>query len=717
MSITNYELRITNWPAWRSGMCFRHTNVRRQLLLLLFIFILPSSFFIASARAQGNVGIGTTSPNSSALLDLTSTSLGVLVPRMTEAQKYAIASPATGLLIYQTNTQDTGTYANQAPTFWYYNGSRWIPLLGAAWQLTGNSGTSPSTNFIGTTDSVDWIIRTNDTERVRVYAGGNVGLRNFNNTAEEIRFFTPSSAGSYYTGWKSDIDTSSTTYIWPPYNGDSSNWVLCTDGFGDLTWRGFGASGGGGIDTMWTRGTGTLALVGHGAGNISSGNYSISSGYHNTASGAGTVVWGEDNLASGYASVVAGGFNDTASGNYSTVGGGQYNTASGSYSSVVSGEYNTACGTYAVVLGGQYNKACGTYATVLGGYGNTASGNYSLAFGVGANVTTDNTIVYYDSISGNPMEVGIGNTTPTQALDVTGNIRFSGTLKPNNLAGTTGYVLTSLGSNTAPIWDSTGNFYWRTWGNTGTSTSYNYLGTSDANALVFKTNATERMRILTTGQVGINTTTPTHQLQSVYSGTTDEVAAVLGHASAATSNQAIGVWGSASGTSGTGTIGVLATGNGNTTAGQTNVALQINDGELDMGRTTQSPSVGSAVEAATAGTSYSQQGPSGVIELTLGGGNLATVAPINGVFEDLGTVTINNRYCSSSSIVLVSVVSKIDDGVSPDCRQAVYFVDATSRASGSFTIRIGMIPTVTDFSNYSTSDKIRIGYTIINPGR
>ncbi|MHB8392421.1 MAG: hypothetical protein ACYDBH_23045, partial [Acidobacteriaceae bacterium] len=330
-------------------------------------------------------------------------------------------------------------------------------------------------------------------------------------------------------------------------------------------------------------------------------------------------------------------------------------------------------------------------------------------------VTTNNTIVYYDSTSGSPMEMGIGNTAPTQALDVTGNIRFSGTLKPNGLAGTSGYYLTSTGANSAPIWDSSGNFYWRAWGNSGTNPAINYLGTADAEPLVFKTNSTERMRILSSGQVGINTTTPSHLLHSVYSGTSNEIAAIFGHASGATTNQAIGVWGSAS--AGTGTIGLLATGNGNATAGTTDVALQLNDGEFTMGRTTEAPSVGSDVEAAASGTAYSQQGPSGVLELTLGGGNLSTVAPTSGVYEDLGTVTINNQYCTTSSIVLVNVLSKLDDGSAPDCKAAIYFVDVSNRAAGSFTLRVGMIPTVTSFSNYSTSDKIRVGYTIINPGR
>ena len=50
--------------------------------------------------------------------------------------------------------------------------------------------------------------------------------------------------------------------------------------------------------------------------------------------------------------------------------------------------------------------------------------------------------------------VGIGTTAPTQKLDIVGNLKFSGTLMPNNNAGTTGQVLTSTGAATAPTWNS-----------------------------------------------------------------------------------------------------------------------------------------------------------------------------------------------------------------------------------------------------------------------
>jgi hypothetical protein len=71
---------------------------------------------------SGNVGIGTTTPNASALLDLSSTSKGVLFPRMTEAERVAIANPVAGLVVYQTNV-NPGNYV--------YNGTSWNVLSNA----------------------------------------------------------------------------------------------------------------------------------------------------------------------------------------------------------------------------------------------------------------------------------------------------------------------------------------------------------------------------------------------------------------------------------------------------------------------------------------------------------------------------------------------------------------------------------------------------------
>jgi hypothetical protein len=74
---------------------------------------------------DGSVGIGTTSPNASALLDVSSTTKGFLPPRMTGAQAEAIATPAAGLMVY--STDGSGTTITSLG-WWGYNGTTWVKL-------------------------------------------------------------------------------------------------------------------------------------------------------------------------------------------------------------------------------------------------------------------------------------------------------------------------------------------------------------------------------------------------------------------------------------------------------------------------------------------------------------------------------------------------------------------------------------------------------------
>jgi hypothetical protein len=94
------------------------------------------------AIIEGNVGIGTNAPNAKAQLDISSTTSGVLIPRMTQAQCNAIISPPNGLLIYQTDN---------TPGFYYYNGSTWGSISSGTIGSTGATGSTGSTGATGTT--------------------------------------------------------------------------------------------------------------------------------------------------------------------------------------------------------------------------------------------------------------------------------------------------------------------------------------------------------------------------------------------------------------------------------------------------------------------------------------------------------------------------------------------------------------------------------------
>lgn len=106
-------------------------------------------FATAQVNAQSlSINTDGSTANNSALLDVKSNDKGVLIPRMSKAQKNAIPSPATGLLVFQNAPDSTG--------FYFYNGTGWNWLSSVvadtiAWKTAGNSGL-PDTSFIGHRD-------------------------------------------------------------------------------------------------------------------------------------------------------------------------------------------------------------------------------------------------------------------------------------------------------------------------------------------------------------------------------------------------------------------------------------------------------------------------------------------------------------------------------------------------------------------------------------
>lgn len=122
------------------------------------------TFLLIITRATGftqSVGIGTKTPDASAVLELKATNKGFLPPRMTASEKGLLPAPKAGLLIYQTD----GTKG-----LYVYNGTAWEAVAGSGpaapgggWSLTGNAGTNPSTSFIGTTDNKPLKFRVSNT--------------------------------------------------------------------------------------------------------------------------------------------------------------------------------------------------------------------------------------------------------------------------------------------------------------------------------------------------------------------------------------------------------------------------------------------------------------------------------------------------------------------------------------------------------------------------
>ncbi|MBL7700665.1 MAG: hypothetical protein JNM14_00325 [Ferruginibacter sp.] len=146
------------------------TRLNYLLIAIILIALTP----ISAISQSLSVNTDGSAAEASAMLDVKSTTKGLLVPRMSRAERDAIASPATGLLIFQNAPDSIGYY--------YYNGTAWTWLLSnsnadsLAWKTGGNTGTLPANNFIGTRDNADLVIKTNNAEVMRIATNGAIGL-------------------------------------------------------------------------------------------------------------------------------------------------------------------------------------------------------------------------------------------------------------------------------------------------------------------------------------------------------------------------------------------------------------------------------------------------------------------------------------------------------------------------------------------------------------
>ena len=139
-------------------------NTIRWTLILLTLSLTWSGY-------SQQIGLGTSTPDPSSILDITSTNSGLLIPRMTTVQRNGITAPAPGLLVYLT---DAGTFS-------FYSGSAWSNLGSGG---GGGSSSSQLTDEDGnTTIDVEWLpnedqirFKAAGTEVMRINNSGQVGI-------------------------------------------------------------------------------------------------------------------------------------------------------------------------------------------------------------------------------------------------------------------------------------------------------------------------------------------------------------------------------------------------------------------------------------------------------------------------------------------------------------------------------------------------------------
>jgi hypothetical protein len=394
----------------------------------IFYGLLCFFSMLAAVPAFAQIGIGTANPAPSAALEVSSTgnNKGILIPRISAAQKDAIASPAEGLLIYQT-TAPVG--------FYYYTGTAW-KLMANTTDLSsvGNAATATklaapkNINGIAFDGNADIIVPAAAGTLTGIVAIANGGTNaTAVATAGGIGYGTGTAHAYTGAGTTGQILSSTgagvpTWIVGPvPYKGATDSVNL---GAFDLTVNSLTVGRGlGGIATNTAIGSRALAANTTGSRNTAIGTnslYTNTVGFNNTAIGANTLfanIDGDYNTATGISAL-----EDNTTGNSNTATGlfalgdntsGSSNTAIGhnalrknttassntaigfnSLGANIDGINNTATGSQALAANttGELNTATGVSALAANttGTSNTATGLFALGANITGNVNTAN---------------------------------------------------------------------------------------------------------------------------------------------------------------------------------------------------------------------------------------------------------------------------------------------------------------------------------------
>ena len=380
-----------------------------------------------SVLLNAQVGVNTTNPDPSSMLDITATNKGVLVPRVsltnvTTTMLDGTNTAATGLLIWNTNAATVG---GNGIGFYFFNGTQWIPITQT---ITGNTldqsydqgGAGVGKNI----EATDGAVRINGDDGFLVtgtYGSGNTIDTEITGTGTRM-FFNPRKAafragyivgnqwnnigiGNFSTAFGSSTIASANISTAFGFNSVASG--LISTAFGDSTnasgvnSTAFGASTNASGENSTAFGMITRAIgddsTAFGRASEASGERSTAFGFGSDASGSTSTAFGDSTMASGSRSTAFGFFSDATGDSASTAFGhfasasGSSSTAFGYYTSAI-GEQSTAFGNNTTSFGvnstafGNETMASGLNSTAFGN-STTASGVNSTAFGENSNAT------------------------------------------------------------------------------------------------------------------------------------------------------------------------------------------------------------------------------------------------------------------------------------------------------------------------------------------
>lgn len=311
---------------------------------------------------------------------------------------------------------------------------------GTNWSVAGNASTSASTNFIGTTNAVDFVTRTNNLERMRVSSSGYVGIGTTSpGSALDVKgTIRLSGATSGYVGFTPAAAAGSTVYTLPSSDGTNGQ-ALTTNGSGVLSWSTISSSGSSGSSGGWSLsgnsstsssnyiGTSdnqplTFKVNGTQAGYLGlTSSYTTTFGIGAKATYQSTALGASANANSGNQAVAIG-YAATASGFRSiAIGSSAYSNSSQNEAIAIG--YNTEVDTYQGIAIGSGASTSSGNATLAVGVNAKATGYQATAIGNDATATAQNSTAIGNGASvSNANYISIGNTSVTA---IRGQVNFT----------------------------------------------------------------------------------------------------------------------------------------------------------------------------------------------------------------------------------------------------------------------------------------------------
>lgn len=342
-------------------------NFRSLVVALGIISVTPA------IAQKDNVGIGTSKPDQSAVLDISSSNKGLLMPRMSLQQRNSIQSPAKGLIVYQTD---------MLSGFYFYDGAEWKPLV-----------SETSANSVAA-DPNDWTLNGNANATATSFLGTPAGI--------PINFMIGTTRAAR-------IDASNTSFGSAALNSNTTGFLNIAFGLNALNANTTGNSN-------VSLGPNALSLNTTGNNNTAVGRNTLQKntiGGNNVALGINALnsnTTGVANLGLGGAALYS---NTTAGNNVGIGDNALFKTTTGGFNVGIGAQsqYNNTTGVGNISFGYRslYTNSVGNFNIAIGreaGYLNTGTGSMFLGYQAGFNETGSNKLYIANSSTANPLIKG-----------------------------------------------------------------------------------------------------------------------------------------------------------------------------------------------------------------------------------------------------------------------------------------------------------------------